>query len=231
MQKEMSAQTAVTKPELLITYGTRESARYACLNYHYSKRVPAVNNCIFNVYEDGAFVGAILFGRGGNNNAARPFGLPSECVCELTRVALRAHITPVTKMLSVCLSKIKKDWPVIKLIVSYADLDQGHEGKIYRAGNWTFLGHLLTNPPLFIEGRKVQSRAVSKGLSHKGVVYPTKGKNKYIYWLDKAAETEWKKKAPKKGAMSAEVGSNAIPQLDAGYSTVELSAPPKIVNV
>ena len=34
----------------------------------------------------------------------------------------------------------QREMPGIRLLVSYADLNQGHEGKIYQASNWVFVG-------------------------------------------------------------------------------------------
>jgi hypothetical protein len=43
-------------------------------------------------------------------------------------------------MLSISLKMIKKQCPGLKLIVSYADPNQCHLGKIYQADNWVFVG-------------------------------------------------------------------------------------------
>jgi hypothetical protein len=96
-------------------------------------------------------VGVAVFGTGVSRQIARPHGLLRSEVLELVRVAMKAHDVPVTRFLAVALRMIKKQYPQVRLIVSFADPNQGHEGKIYQAGNWIYTGHgrLSDNKGLF----------------------------------------------------------------------------------
>ena len=86
----------------------------------------------------------MIFGKSANNKIGHKYGLKHTEICELMRVALKEHKTPVTQILKVCLKILRNENPGIKLVVSYADPEQGHEGKIYKAGNWIYEG--LTDP-------------------------------------------------------------------------------------
>jgi hypothetical protein len=93
-------------------------------------------------WEDGRFVGAIIYGLGANRHLASPFGLESTEVAELVRVALapgRQH--PTSKCVAISLRLLKRQSPGLKLVVSYADAGHGHVGTIYQAGGWLYLGN------------------------------------------------------------------------------------------
>ena len=150
------------------------------------------------VWEDGKFIGAVLFGRGANNNILRPYGLNSDQGCELVRIALRNHKNPVSKIMAISFKFLKKSNPKLRLIVSYADADQNHHGGIYQATNWIYTGlkNAGTMGAFIINGKKVHPKSVhSKGvkqtilevrkhLDPKATVFKTKGKHCYIMPLD-----------------------------------------------
>src|SRR6266542_518273 len=71
---------------------------------------------------------ALLRSRLGNLNREN---IPSRCSEAPARLAVPANPNH---------SRREKEMPGIRLLVSYADLNQGHEGKIYQASNWLFVG-------------------------------------------------------------------------------------------
>lgn len=114
------------------------------------------------VWEAGRFVGAIMFGPGANRHIARPFKLKDTEVCELVRVALapasvRKH--PTSKCVAISLRMLKRQSPGLRLVVSYADLGQGHRGVIYQAGGWLYLG-AATQPYLQVNRKIVHPRSL-----------------------------------------------------------------------
>lgn len=115
-------------------------AKYAVENWHYSKSYPAGISVRLGVWEHGRYIGCVLFGGGVNKNLARPFGVERQEVMELCRVALTTHEYPVTQMVAEGLRLVAQLKPDVRVVVSYADPAQGHEGGIYRAGNWIYLG-------------------------------------------------------------------------------------------
>jgi hypothetical protein len=125
---------------LHLDWCARKAVEHACKNWHYSKSVPAGALIAPGVWEDNSFRGVIIFSRGATPNIGRPYGLLQTGVVELTRVALRNHTTPVSRMMSIALRMLKKSNPGLRLVVSYADSKEGHHGGIYQAGNWVYVG-------------------------------------------------------------------------------------------
>lgn len=139
-----------------------KAARFAVEHWHYSKRMPATPYAAIGVWEHGEFIGCVLFSRGSTNHIGSPYGLRQTEICELTRVALRAHTAPVTRIISIALRMLKAQSPGLRLVVSYADPHQGHTGRIYQAGNWIYAGQ---TPPMDMyvdeKGREHHPRVVS----------------------------------------------------------------------
>jgi hypothetical protein len=108
-------------------------------------------------------------------------------VCELTRVALNTHESHVTQIISIALKMLKGLCPKLKLVISYADPEEGHKGVIYKAGNWVYDGYSQQTTSFIVNGRKVTNRSFyemkKRGVTGKPIkVAP---KIKFIYPLDK----------------------------------------------
>ncbi len=126
---------------LLLDYCSHKAATHAVLRWHYSRKMPAGKLVRIGVWEEGRFVGAILYGSGANRNLSKPFGLEPTGACELVRVALapgREH--PTSKCVAQSLKMLRRQSPGLEVVVSYADTRQGHLGIIYQATNWIYLG-------------------------------------------------------------------------------------------
>ena len=128
------------KPKLKIDWASHEAAKYACENWHYSKCLPVGKLVKVGAWEDGKYIGVVLFGRGANKNLSKPYGLEQDECVELVRIALTKHSTPVSKIMMLAVKFLRKSSPGIKLIVSYADVDSNHHGGIYQATNWVYEG-------------------------------------------------------------------------------------------
>lgn len=172
---------------LKIDFCTYQSAKYACENWHYAKKIPSGKLVKLGVWEDEKYIGCVLYGRGANNNALKKYGLKVTEGCELMRVALREHKNTVTKILSITFLMLKKTNPGVKLIISYADPEQNHKGTIYKAGNWKYEG--LTKPVDYYKdekGNEIHWRkarfAQKRGEKLQKFYKP--GKHKFIYWLN-----------------------------------------------
>lgn len=171
-----------SRHKLRLNYCSHEAAKYACEKYHYSKSLPCGKQLFLGVWEIDLFIGVVIFGRGANRNMAGEFGLEcTECV-ELTRVALRQHSTPVSRIVSVAVALMRKHSPGIRNIVSYADPQQGHLGCIYQAMNWVYVG--TSRPQSAIVGMHKRTAASkygsTKGLPRTEVSF----KHKYLMPLD-----------------------------------------------
>jgi len=154
--------------ELKIDWASYKSAKYACENWHYSGVIPVGKLVKVGVWEDGKFIGVVLFGRGANNNLGKAFNLRQDQICELVRVALKAHETPVTRVVSIAIKFLKKSNDGLRLIVSYADSGQGHYGIIYQAGNWVYdLSSTATST--MINGVKYHNKSVHSKYGFNGL--------------------------------------------------------------
>jgi hypothetical protein len=183
-----------------------KAIKYACLNFHYAQSIP-VNTFGYSVFNDKKeWCGVILYGTGANNNLATQYNLKQGNVLELVRMALNGKHESTSKALAISLKLIKKDLPLCKLIISYADKDQNHNGIIYQATNWFYVGESMVNKKdasYIIDCKRIHGKTISDKCKRFGLVknienakkvykakeiieYITRGKIKYIYPLDKS---------------------------------------------
>lgn len=178
-----------------------KAVKYSCMNYHYAKRVPAQPMTAFSVFNDeNEFCGCVVFNI-GIGNISKPYNLHNGEVCELVRVALNGKQNETSKAVSIAVRLFKKINPLCKLLVSYADSDQNHNGTIYQAMNWYYVsshktGDKYINPKT---GKDVHSRShspkgyniqfgtVKKVLNTNDLIRVKTGvKHKYILPIDKS---------------------------------------------
>jgi len=126
--------------ELRIDWATAEAAKFACLRWHYSRCVPVFKAVRVGVWEHDRFIGVVLFGQGATPEIGSPYGLRQVEVCELTRIALDKHDSPVSRIVSIALKFLRRQCPGLRLVVSFADAGHGHHGGIYQAGGWIYTG-------------------------------------------------------------------------------------------
>lgn len=184
-----------SKPPLRVDWCSHEAAKYAVEHWHYSRRMPVGKMSRLGVWESQRFVGVILFARGANHTIGMEYGLTTYEVCELVRVALTNHVTPVSRILAIAIKLVCDLSDGLRLIVSYADSEQGHHGGIYQASNWTYVGRGQGSTEFWHEGRWKHNREVTAGAFGKPrrladyKALPTRktiGKHKYLYPLDDA---------------------------------------------
>lgn len=130
---------------LRIDWASAQATAFACLRWHYSRCVPVFKCVRIGVWENDRFIGVVLFGQGATPEIGSPYGLAGTEVCELTRVALDKHETPVSRIVAIALRFLHRQCPGIRLVVSFADAGQGHHGGIYQAGNWIYAGGAKTH--------------------------------------------------------------------------------------
>lgn len=144
---------------LRLDWASREAAKFAVERWHYSRCLPAFGMVTIGVWEDGQFIGVVIFSRGANANIAKPYGLKQTEVVELTRVALRSHKASVSRILSIAVKMFRRHCPGIKVIVSYADTTQGHHGGIYQAAGWIYEGATRTEA-IRIHGKPIHTKSL-----------------------------------------------------------------------
>lgn len=187
-----------TPCKLKCDWATFEAAKYACEHWHYSKCMPVGKIVKIGAWEDDKYIGCVLFSRGATINIGTPYGLKqTECV-ELTRIALREHKHFVSEIMMQAIKKLKEFCPDLKLIVSYADPEQGHIGAIYQATNWIFTGHTEPQTKYIFLGKVIHRRTICiakpQNMNEReyffkkykgGKIVKDKGKFKYLMPLDK----------------------------------------------
>lgn len=185
----------MSKVDLRVDGCTFQAAEYAVMHWHYSKRMPLPPLVKYGVWEDGVFLGCILFARGNNPSLGKSYGLGMTEVCELVRIALNKHASPVSKIGARCIRLLRAENPGLRLIVSFADPAHGHHGGIYQAMNWVYAGESASSWEWFHEGRWKHNREVTSGAFGKGsAVQDYKSlprrlpppKYRYLYPLDDA---------------------------------------------
>ena len=149
------------KPTLRIDWCSYEAAKYAVQHWHYSRSLPCSKTARLGVWEDDKFIGTIVFAWGANRHLAGEYKLKMTECAELCRIALAKHSTPVSRILSIVVKMLKREMPGIRLIVSYADLNQGHQGKIYQASNWLFVGETGHEAGIILNGKLTHRRTIN----------------------------------------------------------------------
>lgn len=204
------------KPKLLIDWATHKAAEYACQNWHYSRCIPKSKLVKLGVWENDKFIGVVIFGVGATSDLVKRYGLKMQEGCELVRVALNTHTTPVTRIVAIALKFLKKSNPGLKLVVSFADPEKGHHGGIYQGGGWIYAGRSQASDEYIYKGKRWQGRSFRN--SHKGMekhpdVQIVKGSSKYRYLMPLDSDTNallQKLKMPyPKRAVSVESGTSA----------------------
>lgn len=194
----MSAQTAAmsssSKPELKIDWASHAAAKHACETWHYSKSLPVGKLVKIGVWEDEKFIGVVLFAWGANKSLGSPYGLEMTECCELVRIALRKHQTPVSRIKAIAIRFLKAQSPGVRLIVSFADPSANHHGGIYQAGNWVYAGTCSPTFEYRLNGKRLNKRAFtgnqfgklgSKAEVPAGAVkVQVPGKHRYLMPLD-----------------------------------------------
>ena len=216
------------KPKLKIDWATHEAAKYACEKWHYSKLKPAGSTVHFGVWENGIFIGVVLFGRGVAPNLLRPYGLKPNDGCELIRIALKQHQSPVTKIVAVCLKLLKQKYPGLKLIVSFADPHQNHVGGIYQGGNWIYAGKTSDSKIPIVNGKEIHQRTLNHlskvKRSSMSIKYESRpGKHRYLMALDDETRKRilpLSKPYPKR-VSSVESGTTSFQEVGGGESPTD----------
>jgi hypothetical protein len=148
-----------SRPELKLDWCTHEAAKYAVENWHYSETMPVSKSAKVGVWEEGKFIGTVIYALGANPHLGSPYGLKQFEAAELVRVALMKHKTPVSRILRIAQTFIKQQSPGLRLLVSYADTEQGHHGGIYQASGWIYRGTTPAKVDFICNGKKLQRRA------------------------------------------------------------------------
>lgn len=174
------------KADLKIDWATHEAAKYACENWHYSKCIPKSKLVKIGVWENGVFIGVLIYGVGATSDLVKAYGLKQNEGCELVRIALKDHLTPVSRLIAISLKLLKTSFSGLRLVVSFADPEQGHHGGVYQASGWVFSGNSQASDEYIYKGKRWQGRSFRnsyKGMEKHPDVQVVKGSRKHRYLM------------------------------------------------
>lgn len=206
--------------DLRVDWCEAKAARYACEHWHYSGTYPTSKSNSLGVWEDGRFIGSIVFALGASPSLGKPYGLNIFECCELVRVALTVHAAPVSQMLVRAIRQMYARNPGLRLIVSFADPFHDHHGGIYQATNWVYTGTsdkatiwrlpdgTLADPRRFDGHGFNKAKHVPMGSE----LVRTPGKHRYLYPLDRKMRKQiepLRKPYPKRVPCGGSVESDA----------------------
>ena len=108
------------------------------LEIHYAKRIPSISFC-YGLYKNDELVGVVTYGTPPSPSLRR--GIAGDDnklnVLELNRLCL---LNNEKNEASFFIAKSLKLLPKGKVIISFADTHQGHNGYVYQACNFTYHG-------------------------------------------------------------------------------------------
>jgi len=207
---------------ILIAPCSHEAARFAVMNWHYSRQMPIGKLISYGVWEDEVYIGAVIYGRGASPELGSAYGLTQIECCELVRVALNKHKASVSQIVVQTIKILKESNPGLRLIVSFADPEHDHKGIIYQAMNWIYCGQSSPSKEYYYKGKWFHSRMLrptgfgtipeiarlSKDQQKQLPTREMKGKYRYIYPLDKAMRRKVEKlRLPYPSAVEGSIAS------------------------
>jgi hypothetical protein len=145
-------------------------------------------------------IGAAFFGKMAMANQWKPYADCASKVTELRRLCCIDDTPKNTESFFIgkMLRWLKKNTN-LQVVVSYSDLEHGHDGVIYKASNFKFAGFRKGAKVIWYQGKKYHDKTIRT--KYKGKLKPfaqrikdalengdayyvsTKGKNAYIYHL------------------------------------------------
>ena len=164
----------------------QQAALYAVQNWHYSKCLPTGKLVRYGIFENSKFIGVIIFSRGASPFLGTFLDLDQTEICELTRIALDKHATPVSQLVAETLRLLKQSNPGLRCVASFADPKEGHKGGVYQAGNWVYTGKSNSVIEYYIDSRWRHTKSVYHHPQRSFAPKRTMpGKFRYLYPLDK----------------------------------------------
>jgi hypothetical protein len=222
--------------DLRVDWCSYKAAKWAVEHWHYSRTMPKSKIVHVGAWENDQFVGAVLFNVSANNNIGKPYGLKMTEVCELVRVALTNHVSPVSQIVSRAIKMLKLQSPGLRLIVSFADPEHFHVGGIYQAMNWCYAGMTMPADEWIVNGKRWHGRALrhekpahlttaqaAKAIDPDSKRILGSSKHRYLYPLDRAMRKQIAPLAlpyPKRETSGPSVEGDTLPQAESDVRSI-----------
>jgi hypothetical protein len=184
--------------DLIIKPIKSSAARSIIAKFHYSGKSTQNSQLHFGVFIEGKLEGALQFGPPIDRRKLLPLVEGSKWgdMIELNRMAFGPALPKFSesRAISVCMRLIKKNYPQIKWVVSFADGCQCGDGTIYRASGFV-LTNVGVNSSMYRtpDGEVVANKTFGNSPTnkYKGLVVKDCEKIegfmlRYIYFIDKA---------------------------------------------
>ena len=151
--------------------------------WHYSHSINGLRTryCFRLLDEKPVLIGAALFGAPGMANVWKKYVTNEGDVVELHRLCCIDNTLKNTEsfFVSRCLRWLKQNTD-IKVVISYSDLEYGHEGAIYKAANFEFIGQTKDNKIIEYNGKRYHEKTVRTKYNNKLKPYAQELKNALI---------------------------------------------------
>lgn len=129
--------------------------------YHYSHSAPSAATLCFGLFsgDEKVLIGAAVFRPAALGSAKKLAPDDPQSVLCLSRFILvpGTPYNTASYFLSSCTRQIKKS-KAFKILVTFADTWQEHDGGIYKASNWKFEGMTIPQPVWTLEGKLIGKR-------------------------------------------------------------------------
>lgn len=196
------------KPKMLVAPCSHAAAKYAVETWYYTATMPMGKLVKHGVWENDKFVGVIIYGRGATQQLGQPYGLDMTTCCEMVRMSMDVHETPTSRILGISLKMLKKTNPGLRLVVSFADGSAGHDGTVYKASNWIYLGLTAPSTLYLIDGEWVHGRSCSMHIKRTGQPRSmferkkTDPKHRFVFPLDEEMRAKVESMRPQSASVA-----------------------------
>lgn len=135
-------ETSNLTPLLCCAYSVREIARSDCaefiLEIHYARRWPSISYA-FGLFDGDELIGVVTYGTPPSAPLRRGIAGDEHIgdILELNRLCLRYNRKNEASML---VGRSLKMLPKNRIVISFADTEQGHTGSVYQAANFIYCG-------------------------------------------------------------------------------------------
>lgn len=126
---------------------------------HYSGKVTQNSQLNYGVFYKGKLMGCAQFGPSiDKRRMAQNLGIGMNESLELNRLAISDFLgkNAESRVLGICLKLIKKQYPFIRCIISFADACQCGDGTIYRASNFKLHSFKVNKSLLTLSGKSLE---------------------------------------------------------------------------
>ena len=196
-----------------VEYINRKAVTSFIEKYHYSHNINGIQSYHhFGLYTEGNFglprmIGAMMYAIPSMPSTAKKYNPDNPDKCrELRRLCCldEAPTNTESYFISQTLKWLRQNTDV-EVVVSFADLEQGHTGVIYKATNFHYFGQTGKGQALMVDGKRYHVRSMNQPIKpysrelkrryqagDEGIYYvDTKPKNIYVYYLSKKAKKKY----------------------------------------